>query len=89
MLGTAIYVYGILCHIIDPSFITTTDVSFSIDDQPSVGFSHAPDGEGSYTYHELLFSIESLTNAQHTLVIQNGRGNTSSLLLLDYLVYTK
>ena len=68
-------------------FVTTSDVYFSVDSLLLGNFSYRPDGNGTYTYNELLFSTGSLPHGPHTLNIQNGEpSGISSLRLLDYLV---
>ena len=46
--------------------------------------------EESYTYNQLLFSVEGLEDASHVFTLQDGQiGGPVSLVLFDYLIYTK
>lgn len=80
--------YGILSNANDgPS--GNADQKFFIDNRPVGTFQHTPDGTGSFVYSALLYSNSSLQYGPHTLIIQNGQqGDLSSLLMLDYLVYS-
>ncbi|KAJ3542875.1 hypothetical protein NM688_g5927 [Phlebia brevispora] len=89
--GSAIYVYGIQCHTLDfPQ--CTADIEFYIDGQlmPQT-YTFTPDNPGTntYTYNVLLYGNDALPTGPHSIVIQNGvQGVSSSIILLDYLVYT-
>ena len=87
-IGSAIYVYGILSNANDdPS--GNADQKFFIDERLVGTFKHTPDGTGSFVYNALLYADSSLSNGPHTLMIQNGQqGDLSSLMMLDYLVYS-
>ena len=53
-------------------------------------FSHTPDGTGLYTYNALLYANNSVTYGDHSFTVQNGRaGGSPSLILFDYLMYTR
>lgn len=85
--GSAIYVFGILSNAINgPS--GNADQLFFVDGQHAGTFTHTPTGDNSFVYNASLFSM-NLQDGQHTLSIQNGQpSDLSSLILLDYLVYT-
>lgn len=84
------YIYGILSHsIADP--VSGADIVFSIDGVQQGTFTFTPTGpQGAYTYNQLLFAIEGLEEASHVLMFQNRQiGGPISLVLFDYLVYSK
>ena len=81
------YFFGILLH---SDTLPGADLTFFIDGNKAGEFSYMPDGSGSYAYNWPLFAKENLEAAPHTAVMQNGKeGGGASLLLFDYLVYTK
>ncbi|EKM60264.1 uncharacterized protein PHACADRAFT_132766 [Phanerochaete carnosa HHB-10118-sp] len=88
--GSAIYVYGILSHS-KTSPISSADISFFIDRVKKGNFTFTPtSSKSAYTYSQLLFAAEGLDEASHAFMLQNGRiGGPISLVLLDYLVYSK
>ena len=89
LLGTAIYVYGILVQSsVAPNGMA--DVTFFIDDQIAGNFKYTPPGiNASFLYNQLLWQSGSLSSSRHTFSLQNGRsGDLVSLLLFDYVVYT-
>lgn len=92
--GSAIYVYGIIVH--NSSNPTTgADYSFFLDNQvaePSftIPAASASSDQNSLSYNVLLFSSESLSHGEHWFILQNGReGGDPSLILFDYLIYTR
>ncbi|KIY49193.1 hypothetical protein FISHEDRAFT_72541 [Fistulina hepatica ATCC 64428] len=87
--GFAIYVYVALA-------LTTSDptgnsvMTFYIDDVQRGTFYKAAPGENGYEYHVCVFSYDSLSSGDHTLLIQNGLVNgNKSLMLLDYIIYSQ
>ena len=44
--------------------------------------------QDQYLYNVLLWSETGLENIEHTLVISAAQGESPSLLLFDYAVYT-
>ncbi|EKM52174.1 uncharacterized protein PHACADRAFT_262682 [Phanerochaete carnosa HHB-10118-sp] len=86
-IGSAIYVYGILSNAMNnPS--GNADQVFFVDGVRAGNFTHTPSGDGSFEYSVLLFSAQ-LPNGSHNLTLQNGQPtDVSSLILLDYFVYT-
>lgn len=88
MLGTAIYVYGILAHT-STSPDGNSDMLFSMDGQNVGSFALSPTNQTTYDYNVLLYANRSIPSGSHTFVLQNGRvGGAKSLVLLDYIVYT-
>ena len=90
MTGTAFYVYGVLSQ--SDSFPgSTADIAFYMDNELGGTFSYTPPGlPGSYVYNSLLWHTASLPYEQHTFALHNGMlGGNVSLLLLDYVVYTR
>lgn len=87
-IGSAVYVYGILSNANDnPN--GNADQKIFINSRQVGTFKHVPDGTGSFVYNALLYANSSLPYGSHTLMIQNGeQGDLSSLILLDYFVYT-
>ena len=92
--GTAIYVYGILAQATDKMTVSA-DISFFVDDQPAGSFQYLPSGpssseHGEYIYNTLLWHTDSLSHEQHIFSLQNGNfGGTASLILFDYMMYTR
>ena len=88
--GTKFYVYGVLSQSkVQP--LSTADISFFIDGQPAGYFKYIPPNiPNSYVYNSLLWHSDTLPLGQHTFSLQNGRpGGNLSLILLDYVVYTR
>ena len=89
MSGTAIWVYGILANSAGPGITIFTNASFELDGLPLGKFEHVPQPEqDQYLYNVLLWSETGLENIEHTLVISAAQGESPSLLLFDYAVYT-
>ncbi|EKM60240.1 uncharacterized protein PHACADRAFT_167655 [Phanerochaete carnosa HHB-10118-sp] len=88
--GSAVYVYGILSHSTTAP-VSGADITFFIDGVKRGSFSFTPNGpQNTYTYNQLLFTIDGLEEASHAFVLQNGQiDGPISLVLLDYLIYTK
>ncbi|KIY53258.1 hypothetical protein FISHEDRAFT_69111 [Fistulina hepatica ATCC 64428] len=87
--GFAIYVYVALA-------LTTSDptgnsvMTFYIDDVQRGTYYKVAPGENGYEYHVCVFSYDSLSLGDHTLLIQNGLVNgNKSLVLLDYIIYSQ
>lgn len=71
----------------------SAELTFFIDgqevDMPALGPDDTPSASSAYRYNCLWFSMTSLPNEEHTLVLQSGKNKpNSSLVLFDYLVYT-
>lgn len=81
--------YGILSNANnDPS--GNSDQVFFVDGQKAGTFQHNPSGDGSFVYNALLYANTTLSDGQHTIQVQNGQsGDLSSLILFDYLVFTR
>ncbi|KAH9850678.1 hypothetical protein C2E23DRAFT_759957, partial [Lenzites betulinus] len=87
--GVAVYVFCIVTR----SFTSpdaNADMSFFIDDEPVGRYIQAPDGNTTYEYNVPVYVNQSLSNGLHTITVANGQyGADKSLLLLDYIVYTR
>ncbi|PSS37172.1 hypothetical protein PHLCEN_2v1045 [Hermanssonia centrifuga] len=70
---------------------SAADILFLIDGQVLGSFVYTPPGDpGAYSYNILLYGNDSIPEGQHTLTVQNGEVNgPDSLILLDYMVYTR
>ncbi|KAH9891105.1 hypothetical protein C8Q73DRAFT_110266 [Cubamyces lactineus] len=87
--GDAVYVYCILAGS-DSSPDGYSSMHFELDNGLNGVFTHAPDGDDAYQYDALVFSATGLPAGAHTLTITNGAtGGKKSLVLLDYIVYTR
>lgn len=85
------YVYGIQSQSTSNP-ISDADILFYIDNAHTGSYQFTARGpSNTYTYDQLLFSVEGLDYVPHSLIIQNGQagGTVVSLLLLDRLVYTR
>ncbi|KLO15322.1 hypothetical protein SCHPADRAFT_824858 [Schizopora paradoxa] len=81
--GTAIYTF----FIVPDMNSQTTNLNFTLDGVPAGSFQHPLGNRTQFLYNVSTFGRAGLENAAHSLIITSG-GNTSSLLLFDYLVYT-
>jgi hypothetical protein len=71
----------------DPSVYS--DMRFLIDSLPAGTFTRSSFSYDAFRYNTLVFAVESLSEGNHTLVIQNGElGGTKSLVMLDYIIYS-
>lgn len=73
------------------SFVTRTDILFSIDGQRAGSFVHEPSNRTSgngLMYDVPVYVNTSLASGSHTLVISTNGSANSSLLLFDYMTYT-
>ena len=84
--GTAIYAYCIMDNNI--TYITSTNLTFSIDGAQVGSYSHIPDGSNTYLYNTLVYANASVPNGNHTFVIHSPRGANDSFVLFDYVQYT-
>ncbi|KLO05554.1 hypothetical protein SCHPADRAFT_721328 [Schizopora paradoxa] len=82
--GTAIYTFFIVPDLNSPA---TTNLNFTLDGELAGSFRHPLGNVSQFLYNVSTFGKAGLKNAPHTLIIASG-GDTSSLLLFDYLVYT-
>lgn len=65
------------------------DITFSIDGL--VGLNYAEPAPQQYIYRTNVFAKTDLSPGEHTLVIQNGRGNgeyDQVMMFLDSIIYT-
>jgi hypothetical protein len=84
--GTAIYVYFILDN--NTTYITFTNLTFSIDGDQVGTFSYNPDGTATYVYDALVYMNTSIPNGDHTFIIHVPHGTIPSLALFDYVQFT-
>ncbi|KAI0717134.1 hypothetical protein C8Q76DRAFT_673488 [Earliella scabrosa] len=83
--GTAISVYCILGN----NMQSMTNLSFVLDGAPVGTYLSIPPTSTEYQYHVRVYNKQALENKEHTLEIHVVGDTKPSLLLLDYLVYTK
>ena len=84
--GSAVYVFNIVPNSL-PGTATFTNISFAIDGEHVYSFLHAPDPSSIILYNYPVYSNTTLQDGLHTLVMSAG-GDTKSLVLFDYLIYT-
>lgn len=84
ILGSAIYVYGIVMS------SKETDLLFFMDHDPAGNFTYQSSGSQTYRYNVLYYANSLLQSGTHHLLLQNGQGDggNRSLVLFDYLIYT-
>ena len=70
------------------TYITYTNLTFSLDGARVGSFSYNPDGSGSYLYNTLVYANTSVPNGNHTFVIHLPRGSADTFALFDYVQYT-
>lgn len=71
----------------DPS--AYSDMTFLIDSLPAGTFTHLSFSHDVFQYNTLVFAAKSLSEGNHTLMIQNGElGGSKSLVMLDYIIYS-
>ncbi|KIP04305.1 hypothetical protein PHLGIDRAFT_201552 [Phlebiopsis gigantea 11061_1 CR5-6] len=88
--GSALYVYGVISNTVDITGTSNTGISFFIDNESVGQFSHFSDGSNAYKYHVLLYANTSLPHKEHCFKLQNGHiGGSASLILLDYIIYSR
>ena len=87
--GSAVYVYNILLNnLTDNTVVKLTNLSFTIDDQEPEFFTHSPDpNSDTILYNQLVYSNTALENGPHSLSMA-GTGDSATIVLFDYLVYT-
>ncbi|OBZ79761.1 hypothetical protein A0H81_00334 [Grifola frondosa] len=87
--GSAIYVFCILAQTITP-LNGSSDMSFYIDDELVGTYVHAPTAQPlSYDYNVPVYVNESLPSAPHKFSLVGGRTGSTSLILFDYIVYSR
>ncbi|TBU26712.1 hypothetical protein BD311DRAFT_667054, partial [Dichomitus squalens] len=84
--GTAVYVYNVVPNMVFET-VTTSNMTFAIDDSVVGNFVHTPDQSGVTLYNQLVYSNTELELAPHTIVI-SADGDNHSNILFDYLIYT-
>ncbi|KAI8983377.1 hypothetical protein BD414DRAFT_490726 [Trametes punicea] len=87
--GVAVYVYCIVTRS-STSPDGNSDMTFFLDGDEVGQFVRPPDGNATYEYNVPVYVNQSLAAGAHELAIVNGHllGN-KSLILLDYIVYTR
>ncbi|KAI0778910.1 hypothetical protein BD413DRAFT_446081, partial [Trametes elegans] len=90
--GTAVYVFNILLPDRTNAYTSTTALTFSMDGEAvGTNFEHNPhsteEGLTEIEYNALVFSQGGLSNTQHRLEV-TAVEDDSSIILLDYIVYT-
>ena len=90
--GSAVYVYGIMIAMRPSPFVSKTNLSFYIDNEPVGAFLHITPFSNSsivYQYNALLYHNTSLSYSKHSIDLINGHGGTFSVVLLDYIIYSR
>ncbi|KAL1741816.1 hypothetical protein HDZ31DRAFT_66575 [Schizophyllum fasciatum] len=86
--GSAIYVYGVLCNNASASTGTMANYDFALDGVRDGNFHHDPDiTADTYIYDVLFYSASDLEDKAHELVVNVAGGSgaaQSSLMLFDY-----
>ncbi|KAK0184712.1 hypothetical protein F5146DRAFT_938126 [Armillaria mellea] len=86
--GSAIYVYLILCNYPKSTGLVSDVVcDFRLDGEVVGSYSHDNDGTYQFEYNVLAYSNASLSDEDHTLVMETT-GTELSYLIFDYAVYT-
>ncbi|TBU22857.1 hypothetical protein BD311DRAFT_791981 [Dichomitus squalens] len=86
--GTAVYVYNIVPNFLPNNTATFANISFTLDGSNVGSFLRPPDPSTEVIqYNQPIHSSTGLENVPHTLVMTAG-GDTKSLILFDYVVYT-
>ena len=86
--GSAVYVYGVILAMGWPDH---TNLSFYIDNEPAGVFFNNPTflDYPVYHYNTLLYSNTSLSYSSHSLDLVNVYEGGSSIVLLDYIIYSR
>ncbi|KAI0800515.1 hypothetical protein C8Q74DRAFT_420803 [Fomes fomentarius] len=85
--GTAVYVYCVIANAV-PNTTTLTNLTFTLDGQQVGTYVHVPTDSTAFQYDVPVYTNPSLSNGDHTLVIEATGDTASSLVLFDYIVYT-
>ncbi|KAK0492960.1 hypothetical protein EDD18DRAFT_1108567 [Armillaria luteobubalina] len=86
--GSAIYVYLILSNYPKTTgFVSDTVCDFRMDGELVGNYSHDTDETYQFEYNVLAYSNTSLSDEEHTLVMEST-GTKPSYLIFDYAVYT-
>lgn len=82
------YVYCIISNS-DANPDGNSDLWFVIDGDMVGSFSRVPPGGSAFLYNYNVYANDQLPMGAHTLTVINGQTNgLTSLILLDYVVYT-
>lgn len=79
--------FYILDNNVKPGYASATDISVSLDGQTAVPFSYNPPGTDDYQYNVQVFQSVNMPLQEHTVLV-SSTGESSSLLLFNYAVYT-
>lgn len=82
--GSAIYVYGIQVNSTSGIPIVNNSLIFTLDGQPAGFYDHTPN-DPNYAYNVNFFAQSDLSFGPHNLTMAV---NGTSMVLLDYIVYT-
>ncbi|KAK0470965.1 hypothetical protein IW261DRAFT_1425486 [Armillaria novae-zelandiae] len=86
--GSAIYVYMILSNSPKSTgFVSDVVCDFRIDGEVVGSYNHDTDGTYEFEYNVLAYRNVSLSDEEHTLVIEST-GTKPSYLIFDYAIYT-
>lgn len=87
--GTGVYVYCIVPNLFNGTAITT-NITFTVDGQLSDRtFTYVGDNSTNLMYNVTVYANDSLTNGEHTLILEATPGPyAASTVLFDYLKYT-
>ena len=90
--GHAVYVYHILPNYLIEGIVTSTNLAFYIDNEIVGLYNYTPTGTSPDTippihYRVPVYANDSLAEGEHTLLI-GASGETETLILFDYVVYT-
>ena len=69
------------------SVVTNTNVSFFIDGEEVGHYEHSPASTADFIYDVPVFANEGMELSTHNLTAAS-RGNNTSLILFDYLIYS-
>ncbi|KAI0659561.1 hypothetical protein C8Q70DRAFT_933474 [Cubamyces menziesii] len=90
--GHAVYVYHVVVNYLTYGIVTSTNLTFHIDNEQVGSYTHSPTGSESENtppifYNFPVYTNESLVEGNHTLMI-SAPGDIETLVLFDYIVYT-
>ena len=90
--GHAVYVYHVVVNYLTYGIVTSTNLTFHIDNEQVGSFTHSPAGSKSENTPPIFYNFPVYTNdllveGNHTLMI-SAPGDIETLVLFDYIVYT-
>ncbi|KAL0577656.1 hypothetical protein V5O48_004345 [Marasmius crinis-equi] len=87
--GVAIELFCIVPNSPASGVTAAYDLTFTLDGKPAGNpFSHTPDFKNDFTYNVSVFSMGSLANIPHTVVMKADSKNLDSAILFDFAQYT-